>query len=323
MSCGRKLAARSRQFVPVIPALRKVLTVFIAVALLLAPYLALAQTVKVLARITPQDGHISDAAVLDNSHLVLLYPEAGQIADYSLDGKLYQHIVREAGAESRFTPTFCAVAPDGKLLVFDETAHKLFTITEDGNIVSGVDLAYPASESDVLALSRIGGLSVDAAGLVWVVLPERGVLAGFDIEGTYQASVDLAGLLPYSGAVYTRAQWLKDGSLYALDYHQGAVLYRSAGETHFHLVKMQSPAGLDAAPLAQDFAVDDAGNILFITSAEGPQLLLLTPGKQGYESHAVEIKLPTGAKRLACCHSQGRFIVWSRDKPLVCVLELR
>ncbi|MCH7472345.1 hypothetical protein IIA79_05270 [bacterium] len=294
------------------------------VLLFLVPHPAPAQVVRVEARFVPEEGRIADAAVMANGHLALLYPDEGRIADYTPDGRLFQHIVSESGAQHRFRPTACIAGPGEMLYVFDEAAHAVFNITPDGNMTRGVGLAYPDSGGGgTLALSRVGGLAYGRDTL-WAMLPERGVLAGFDDEGALDELLDLGALLPFANAVYTRAQFLPDGWLYFLDYHQGAVIYRRGQDGNF---KRLRPAGtpdsfLNAATV-QDFAVDSQRNILLATHDEANPLMLLVPGEQGYESHPLELELPDGAHRLACRHSRGKYIVWLRDEPLVLVLQLQ
>lgn len=277
------------------------------------------QSVKVLARFSPQVGMIADAAMADDGHLFLLYPELGQIADYTLDGKLYQHIVRESGAQSRFRPTACTLAGD-KVLLFDEADHKVFYMNPDGNISRGIDLAYPAAEG-ALALSRIGDLTYGTDRLIYALLPERGVLASFDGEGQHVGDLDLATLLPYPQALYTRAQLLADGSLFVLDYLQGAVMYRHGAAGEFHRLRLGEQDATVAAPQVQDFAAAESGNLLVATYSESAPLVLLDFTGGNYHSHTLEIKLPVGGTRLACRASRGKYIVWSRDRPFVMVLQ--
>jgi hypothetical protein len=147
------------------------------------------------------------------------------------------------------------------------------------------------------------------------------VLASFDSEGQHQGDLDLAKLLPYPSATYTRAQLLPDGSLFVLDYLQGAVLYRRGASGQFHRLRLgEQPSGV-AAPQVQDFAANDAGNMLIATYSESAPLVLLDYEGDGYHSHALEIKLPVGGSRLACRQSRGKYIVWSRDRPFVLVLQ--
>jgi hypothetical protein len=307
MSCGRR-----RGWIRVVIAM--------VIAMMLAGP-ARAQTLRVVGRFTPEAGDIVDAAVLPGGHLMLLYPEAARIADYSFDGQLNQHIIRESGEESRFRPLACTVNPDGRLLVFDEAAHKVFFIGADGNITKGVDLAYPA-EGGALALSRVGDLAAGAGQVIWATLPERGVLAAFDYDGNHVVSLELAAMLPYQPALYTRGQVLSDGSIYVLEYHQGAVLYRRGAQGAYHRLRLSEPQDGVVVPALQDFAVDDSGNVLLVTHSDSTPLQLLTPGPNGYQAHPVNLDLPSGRRRLACRWSGGMFILWTRDEPEVTVLQL-
>lgn len=277
------------------------------------------QRVRIVARITPQSGRIMDAALL-SEHLMLLYPDSGQIADYTLDGKLNQHIIREGGMNSRFKPTSCSTA-SGELLVFDEADHKVFFISPDGNISQGIDLAFP-SDDGLLALSRIGDLAYGANKMIYALLPERGVIALFDRKGNHQESLDLAALLPYSNGLYSRLGVLADGSLFVMDYSQGAVLYRRGAAQGFRRLRLSDTAEAQVAPTLQDFAVDEAGNVLIATTDTTNPLLLLDNSEDGYHSHALDLKLPAGSQRLACRYSGGKYIVWSRDRPYVIVLQV-
>ncbi|MBN2083201.1 hypothetical protein JW859_13465 [bacterium] len=293
------------------------------VAALLVGQPALAQSLKIVARFAPEDGRIVDAALLDGQHLILLYPDAGRLADYTLDGQLHQHIVREGGAERRFRPLACIARSPRELLVFDEAAHKVFFIGADGNISRGVDLAYPSSGGTLLALSRVGDLAVGGSDVIWAMLPETNTLAGFDLAGNYVTSLALGELLPYAPAIYTRAQLFPDGSLYLLEYHQGAVIYRHGPDGAYRRLRLNTADGGTVLPELQDFAVDDAGNVLLVTHDEQSPLQLLTPGGAGYAAHPVDLDLPGGNNRLACRWSGGMFILWTRDKPEVIVLQLQ
>ena len=101
---------------------------------------ATAQSLRIVSRFAPEDGRIVDAALVSGNHLMLLYPDAGRIADYTLAGELQQHIVREGGEERRFRPSACIAGRQDGLLVFDEAAHKVFFIGADGNISKGIDI---------------------------------------------------------------------------------------------------------------------------------------------------------------------------------------
>lgn len=309
MDCGRWQAARGA------------LVLLLAAVPLILPWPSAAQTLRIVARLAPEPGRIVDAALLNDEHLLLLYPDQGRIADYTLDGELHQHILREGGRELRFRPSACAVAPDGNLLVFDEAAHKVFFIGPDGNISRGIDLAYPGEDGALLALSRVGDLTLGTSSVIWASLPEQGVLAGFDYDGNHVTSLNLAGMLPYDPAVYTRTQMLSDGSLFVLEYHQGAVLYRRGSEGSFRRLRLAAADGEVAAPVLQDFAVDEAARVLLVTHSEDAPLAMLIPAEDGYRSHPVDLDLPGGHRRLACRRSAGMFIVWTRDKPEVIVLQ--
>jgi hypothetical protein len=288
----------------------------------LQPAAAAEQQVRIVARFVPQEGLIADAALGGDGHLFLLYPDAGQIADYTYDGKLYQHIIREGGRQNRFRPTCCLAASANELLVFDEADHKLFYITADGNFKQGIDLAYPSgADGALLALSRIGDLALTPQQHILALLPERGVLAEFDRQGTHQSDFNLLASLPYPQAVYTRAQELQDGSLFILDYHQGAVLYRRQ-QGDFRRLMLNPPQDAEAVPGVQDFAADEQGNVLLLLSDKN-QPLLLDSSKDGYHSHELNLRLPADSAPLACRQSRGKYIVWSRRVPYVCVLEVR
>lgn len=281
-------------------------------------------TLHIIARITPEAGDIADAAMLGKDHVALLFPDAGHIADYTLDGKLYQHLYRESGMEQRFRPTACAAYEHTSLAVFDEAAKQVFIFGPDGNAGNGIDLAYPTGDAGkALALSTVGDLIPGANSTLWAMLPERGVLACFDKDGSFKQQLDFKTTLPYANAVYTRAQLLPDSSLFLLDYHQGALIYREQQEQHFHRLQLGVPEGLEAAPMVQDFAVDEQGNALVLTNIEGKPVVLLSREDNGYNLHAVDLKLPVAAGRLACRYSRGKFILWLKEKPFVMLLELR
>lgn len=283
-----------------------------------------APTLHIVTRITPEEGSIADAALIDDGHLALLYPDAGHIADYTLDGQLYLHLFRESGMQRRFRPTACSAYSDAGLAVFDEAAQQVLFFNADGNIARGVDLAYPTGNGGTaIVLSTVGDLQLGTGDTIWVTLPERGVVATFNKDGQLKQQLDLATALAYPNGLYTRAQLLSDGSLFLLDYHQGAVIYRVQQEEHYHRLQLGVPDGLEAAPMVQDFAVDEHGNALIVTSLETKPVVLLTPAPDGYSLHTVDLKLPVSASRLACRYSRGRFILWTREKPYVLLLELR
>jgi hypothetical protein len=308
MSCGRYNAW--------------ICAVSLGLLLLLAAAPAVAQTLRIVSRFTPEAGRIVDAAVLPGEHLLLLYPDSGRIADYNFAGELNQHIIREGGEERRFRPLACAATDDDILLVFDEAAHKVFFTGADGNIFKGIDLAYPAGGGSLVALSRVGDLAAGRGNVIWATLPERGMLAAFDYDGNFVMNIELAAMLPYQPAVYTRGQVLPDGSIYVLEYHQGAVLYRRGIEGAYHRLRLGTPEGAVEVPALQDFAVDDQGNVLLVTHSDAQPLQLLTAGDTGYQAHPVNLDLPSGQRRLACRWSGGMFILWTRDNPEVTVLKL-
>ncbi|MEZ5339607.1 MAG: hypothetical protein R3F46_15255 [bacterium] len=283
---------------------------------------ASAAEARIVARFVPEAGQIADAAILGRDHIALLYPADGRIADYSMEGRLMQHIIREGGAELQFQPTACTEGPDKSIWVFDEAAHRVFQIAPDGNFTRSINLAYEYADGSVLALSRVGDIDVGKDGLLWVLLPDRGTITAFDREGSMRDQVYLQKLLPWPDAVYARTANLEDGSMFVLDYHQGAVLYRRGQETDFHRLILSRPAGVDSVPGVQDFAVDENGNVMLATYGNGGELYFLEPRGNDYASRRVELRLPEGEHRLACRYSNGRFIVWLRDSQLVYVLEV-
>jgi hypothetical protein len=303
------------------------LTAVLGVALPVCATRALAGTghkITVVARITPEEGLIADAAMLNDSHLALLYPQAGRIADYTLDGQLYQHILRESGVDRRFRPTACAAFGPVGIAVFDEAAMQVFVISDDGNFQRGFELAYQGAQgAPATALSAVGDLACPDEQTIWATLPEKGVLARFDSAGKQKQLLDLATELPYLNGVYTRGSLLPDGSLFVLDYGQGAVIYRQSAEPQYHRLALGTPEWADAAPALQDMAVDEQGDVLIVSSIEDKPVLLLTPVENGYDLHTVDLQLPISAPRMACRYSRGRFILWLRDRPYVVVLELR
>ena len=304
---------------------RRILQICGALALALVYWLlaapAAGQAVSVIARFTPEAGNITDAVLLDNGHIALFYPDGGRIVDYAMDGTVNQHIVHEGGAARVFQPVCGLTASGGNILAFDAASLNLYRVGLDGNIGKSVKLAYPSGHG-AIALSQLSGLSLDSKGQIWVMLTASGKLACFDRDGQYTEELDLARLLPYSPACYTRSAWLNDGTLFLLDFSQGAILYRKPGETSFRRVRLDVPDGVDAAPVLQDFAVDDQGNILAATADSDKPVMLLTPSSSGYTAHRLNVPLPDGGNRLACRWSNGRFIVWLRDQPFVCVLEI-
>ena len=285
------------------------------------PQRATAITPYVVARFAPAAGSITDAAMLDG-RIVLLYPQSGHMAEYSTAGKLTRHIMREAGREKDFRPMFCMAGGDGGLLVFDEAEHKLFAVEPDGNFSSGIDFAYPVGGS-AIALSRIGGLAYSGEGDISALLADKDMLAWFDWDGKLTGQLDLTKELPYKNARYVRPQLLNDGSLFVLEYHQGAVVYRRGSTDKFRRIRLETPDGLSAAPVIQDFAVDNTGNVLVVTADSAPRVQVLTPGSGGYKASTLKLDLPLEVARYSCRYSKGKFILWARDTPLVVVLELR
>ncbi len=283
---------------------------------------ARAAEARIVARFVPEAGQIADAAILGPDHVALLYPGEGRIADYSLEGRLMQHIIREGGEELEFLPTACTEGPDLSIWVFDEASHRVFQIAPDGNFTRSINLAYEFADGRVLALSRVGDLDVGQDGLLWVLLPDRGTITAFDKDGNMVDQVFLQKLLPWPDAIYARTANLENGSMFVLDYHQGAVLYRHGRERDFHRLILDPPEGVDSVPGVQDFAVDEAGNVLLATYGNGGELYFLEPRGEDYASRRVELQMPEGEHRLACRYSNGRFIVWLRDSQLVYVLEV-
>lgn len=284
---------------------------------------ARAAEARIVARFVPEAGAISDAAILGTNHIALLYPEEGRIADYSLEGRLMQHIIREGGAELTFQPTACTEGPDRSIWVFDEASRRVFQIAPDGNFTRSINLAYEYADGSVLALSRVGDLDVGKDKLLWVLLPDRGTLTAFDGDGKMVDQVYLQKLLPWPDAIYARTANLDDGSMFVLDYHQGAVLYRHGNESDFHRLILNRPEGVDSLPGVQDFAVDENGNVMLATYDGNGELYFLEPRGEDYASRRISLELPPGPHRLACRYSDGRFIVWLRDSQLVFVLEVR
>ncbi len=293
----------------------------LALACWLASLPAAGQSVSIIARFAPEAGNITDAVLLDNGRVALFYPDKGRIAEYTLEGVLHHHIVHEGGEQRVFQPVCGVAAGGGNIMVFDAASLNLYRVELDGNIGKSVKLAYP-SGNGAIALSQLSGLSLDSQGRIWAMLTAAGKLACFNRDGEFTEELDLRQQLPYSPACYTRSAWLRDGTLFLLDFSQGAILYRKPSEASFRRVRLDAPEGVDAAPVLQDFAADDRGNILAVTTASSQPVMLLTPSATGYTAHRLNVPLPTGGNRLACRWSNGRFIVWLRDQPLVCILEL-
>lgn len=282
---------------------------------------ATALELAIVARFSPEQGLISDAAIFGDWRLALLYPEQGRIADYSLNGLLNQHITRESGEGTRFIPTTCATGLFSTLAVFDEASSALFTIAPDGNITKGIALAYPTGPGSATALSRIGDLEVDGNGSIWVLLPDRGILAQFDGNGGYLGEQNLRQALGNKLALPSRFQFQPGGSLSFLDYHQGAVFIKAA-DGGFQRIALAQSDVFDAVPSVQDYAVDQAGNILLATHDVEHPLVLLVPENGEMVAHQLSVDFPSGARRLACRYSAGKFIVWSREEPFLIVIEL-
>jgi hypothetical protein len=283
-----------------------------------------APKVKVVASFQPEGGRIADAAIFGRGHIALLYSEAGRIADYTSDGRLQQHIVREAGIEALFRPTACFARGDGSLMVFDEVAHQVFNIASDGNIGSGVNLAYSEATGEApLALARVGDLLDAGSGQLWAMLPDRGALARFSRSGDLLERQLLADDLPYQPAQLTRPQFDLSGTLYVLDYAQGSILYRRAGEKGFRRIKLTDAGELDAFPGIQDYAASPDGVLLAATYDPQKPLLVLAPDGQGYKAHPLKLKLPAGPNQIALRYSGGKYILWTRDATQVTLLELQ
>ncbi len=298
--------------------------------------------VNIEARFKPEAGFIADAAIMGNGHIGLAYPDAGHICEYTPDGHLYKHLVREAGVDLPFRPSVCIAGPGDDILVYDESEQAVFEVEPDGNFSKGLTLAYAEAGGKTVALSKVGDLawrpeirngqpiSTSKGYLTWAMLPERGEFAAFNGKGKQVSVMSLSHLLPYEDAMYTRAQWGPDGALFVLDYAQGAVLYQRGGGKDFRRIRVIQPpkatAGgefsISAAPTLQDFAVDEEGNIVAATTDEKKALMLLTPGNKGYDSRRIDLKLDQPG-RLAVRYSRGRFIVWQRDAPEVLVLRLQ
>lgn len=294
----------------------------LVVALLTAAMPAQAMEVNIAARFTAELGMIADAALLGDGNLALLYAEEGRIAKYSFSGELAHHIVHEGGAGRLFKPTACLAEADGGLLVFDEAAQRVYAVAEDGNIGRSFELAYPVGAGSSIALSRVSNLATGPLGNLWVMLTAQGKFASFDRSGRFVEEHDLSSLLPYDPAIYTRASLLPDGSLFVLEYSQGAILYSRPGTSQFNRIRIDKAEGVDHAPVLQDFAVDSSGIILAATYDTSRPLVLLTPATSGYTAHSLALELPVSTPRLACRQSKGKFIVWLRDTAEVVVLDI-
>jgi hypothetical protein len=305
------------------PRLGAVLIASLCLCFILLPRQAEAVQVRTATRFNAEPGVISDAAILGNGNLALLYPEAGRIASYSPQGKLGIHIIREAGVSVPFRPTACCIDGDGYLLVFDESERQLFRIASDGNIGTGVNLCYAARPADPpLALARVGGL-IPAPSGVWAVLSDKAALARFSRDGTMTEAVDLRSALQLEPLTAVRVQQSKPGSLYLLNYEQGTIHYRGNAYEEFRRIIVPLDKEQDAlTPWVQDFAVDDQGRILVATASASRPLMLLLPEKSGYRAHPLKLALPPGEHRIAVRWCAGKYIMWTRDNPIVVVLEL-
>ena len=301
-------------------------TGLVALALLLAihvPFSAAAVEISIIARFAPEAGNIADVAVMANNHLALLYPAEGRIADYSMNGLLNQHIIREGGVEARFKPVACSSGPNDMLYVYDEASSSVYTIGSDGNIHKGVNLVYPLAEGGATVLSRIGDLWVDATGSIWSLLPDRGVLAAFGADGNFVSQLNLLTKVGDPLATFSRAQFAADGSLFVLDYHQGAVFRIHPAADEINRIVLSNPQEVDALPQVQDFAVDPGVNVLMATYDSDRPLVLLVPDGDKFRLHPISLDLPPDAGRLACKYSGGKYIIWSRESPFLVVLQLR
>ncbi|MCC7479865.1 hypothetical protein IT575_15605 [bacterium] len=301
-----------------------------------------AMKVNIESRFVAEQGFIADAAVMGNGHIGLAYPDAGHICEYTKDGSLYKHLVREAGVDLPFRPSVLVAGPGDDILVFDEAEQAVFEVEPDGNFSKGLTLAYETGSGKTVALSKVGDLAwqpelrggealpVSKGYLTWAMLPERGEFACFNGKGKQVSVMSLANLLPYESAMYTRAQWGPNKALFVLDYSQGAVLYQRGGSGAFRRIRVLAPPlapdgaefKITAAPTLQDFAVDEDGNIIAATTDEKKALMLLTPGAKGYDSRRIDLKLKDPG-RLAVRYSRGRFVVWQRETAEVLLLRLQ
>jgi len=276
----------------------------------------------VVARFTPAETAIADACLMPNNHIALVLTDQGMIADYLPDGTLFQHIVREGGAAQNFRPTACSLGWDGQIYVFDEATHNVFTILPDGNIEGSFKLRLTLSPSESTAVSAVGDMHCSPEHVVWTLLTDKSLMAGFNANGDMVRRIDLERSLPYSNAAFSESAITSDGTIYILDYHQGAILRKSPDKPVYQRIVPFTMAGLDSAPLVQDFAVDDDHNMLIVSNRAEQQLEILTPSAGGYASHALSLDFPQDS-RISCTYSAGKFILWSRDEPFVAVLELR
>jgi hypothetical protein len=299
--------------------------------LLLSTVALAASDLRVEARFAPAKGLISDAALLGNGDVLLAYPQDSYLADYSPDGKLVRHVIRENGLQVRFHPTMlCALRKKNTdkdseksagVIVFDEAERHVFRVALDGNFSKGIDLGViEAADDPPISAARIGALSIAGDGSLWAMLAGKDWLTHFDERGKQLGHVDLADELGSRG-VYARAQVLADGTLYLLDYSQGAIMYRPPGQPKFRRVKVSDPHGaFETQPAVQDFAALDDGTLLVATTDDRRPLLLLSPAANGRTSRPIALQLGD-ARRLSVRASRGKFIVWASDSPVVFVLS--
>jgi hypothetical protein len=280
---------------------------------------------RTVARFAPAKGLISDAALLPNDHVILAYPEGSHLADYSPEGKLTRHVIRENGLGVPFSPTMAIAGIKDGLFVFDEAEHHVFRVQDDGNFSKGIDLAVMETGGPIAA-ARIGSLALASDGSLWAMLSDGQLLAHFDAKGKQLGALDLPQLLG-SGGIYARAQVTSDGTLYVLDIAQGAIYARPPAAEgvptapKFRRIRVSDDMhGFESIPSLQDFAVLDDGTILAATTDAQRPLMLLSPGANGRTTRPVPLQLGE-AFRLSVRASRGRFIVWASDSPVVFVLS--
>lgn len=276
----------------------------------------------VVARFSPAETGITDACLMSNNHIALVLTEQGMIADYLPDGTLYQHIVREGGAGQSFRPTAASLGWDGQLYVFDEATHNVFTILPDGNIEGSFKLKLTLSPAESTAVSAVGDMHCTSEQVILALLTDRSLVAGFNPAGEMVRRIDLKQSLPYSNSAYSKAAVTNDGTIYVLDYHQGAILRKLQGSRAYQRIVPFATPGIDSAPLVQDFAADDSHNLLVVSNEAASRLVILSPEAAGYRASEFALDLPQ-AGRISCSYSAGKFIVWSREESFVAVLELR
>lgn len=301
-----------------------------------------APKVETIARFTAEAGEIADAAWLGNGRIGLLYPELGHIAEYTTEGRLFQHTVREAGIGLPFRPSACIAGPGDELLVFDEAEQKLFEVEPDGNFSKGLTLALDGEAGKSIALSRVADIAwqpvlkngeqlpTTKGFITWAMPAEGGQFCSFGRDGKQSGVLSFEQMLPYANAMYARPQWGADGALFVLDYAQGAVLYKRPSESKFRRIRVGEPpqpldggASVDAVPALQDFAVGADGRILAATADLKKPLLLLSPGAKGYSSSKVDLKIPAEPARIGVRFSRGKYIVWLRESCEVIVLKVQ